>query len=72
MAIHIERSGAGYDISATPPHVPVSWRSDSPMSATQVIDALKERGCHQTDIGDALYTANPRWLEDQDIDGRRL
>ena len=64
MAIHVERAVSGYKVCATPPHVRVSWRSDAPMSASQLIDALKERGCHQTDIGDALYTANPKWLED--------
>jgi hypothetical protein len=64
MAIHIERAASGYRVTATPPHVAVSWRSDVPMSARQLIDALQTRGCHQTDIGDALCTANPRWLED--------
>jgi hypothetical protein len=64
MPIHIERAGSSYRVCATPPHVAVSWQPDSAMSARQLVDALKERGCHQTDIGDAFFSANPNWLED--------
>ena len=27
-----------------------------------LVDALRQRGCHQTDIGDAFYFADPEWL----------
>jgi hypothetical protein len=33
------------------------------MSVDDRIAALKERGCHQTDIGDAFYEANLGWLD---------
>jgi hypothetical protein len=27
---------------------------------------LREHGCHQTDIGDAFYEADPDWLDHLD------
>jgi hypothetical protein len=35
-----------------------------PVAADELIDRLRQLGCHQTDIGDAFYAANPKWLED--------
>ena len=34
------------------------------MPVSELIAALLQRGCHQTDIGDAFYAANPNWLAD--------
>jgi hypothetical protein len=31
------------------------------MGADELIDALLERGCHQRDIGDAFFEADPEW-----------
>jgi hypothetical protein len=30
--------------------------------ADELIAALRDQGCHQTDIGDAFYAADPEWL----------
>jgi hypothetical protein len=32
------------------------------MGARQLCRALLERGCHQTDVGDAFHDADPAWL----------
>jgi len=39
------------------------------MPARELIAALLERGCHQTDVGDALYAANPNWLAEMRTQG---
>jgi hypothetical protein len=31
------------------------------MTNKELISALRERGCHDTDIGDAFYDADPEW-----------
>jgi hypothetical protein len=31
------------------------------MEIDDLIAALTERGCHQTDIGDAFFEADPEW-----------
>ncbi|HEX7124071.1 MAG TPA: hypothetical protein VF178_16960 [Gemmatimonadaceae bacterium] len=36
--------------------------STSPMSADALIEHLLAIGCHQTDIGDAFYEADPEWV----------
>jgi hypothetical protein len=33
------------------------------MSAEELVGELRSRGCHQTDIGDAFYDADPQWLD---------
>jgi hypothetical protein len=63
MAIRIERVGGKYSAVVTPPHGrSTSWRTTEPLILTDLIDALSRRGCHQTDIGDALYEADPEWV----------
>lgn len=32
------------------------------MSRDELVAALQEIGCHQTDIGDAFFEADPDWL----------
>ena len=32
------------------------------MRTDDLVAALRERGCHQTDIGDAFDEADPEWL----------
>lgn len=34
-----------------------------PIGARELIDKLKSLGCHQVDIGDALYDCDPKWLD---------
>jgi len=65
MSIKIEKTPSGYLASVTPPHGKGRyWQTDKPMTADELVEALKELGCHQTDIGDAFYFANPNWLDD--------
>jgi hypothetical protein len=33
------------------------------MSRAELVAALLGLGCHQTDIGDAFYVADPDWLD---------
>ena len=63
MAIIITRIGQHYSAEVTPPHGGGKpWSTSEPMSTDDLVDALRERGCHQTDIGDAFYDADPEWL----------
>jgi hypothetical protein len=59
MPITINRVGDLYEAHVTPPHG-AEWRSP-PMSTDRLVAALLERICHQTDVGDAFYEADPRW-----------
>jgi hypothetical protein len=52
-----------YAARITPPHGDVEpWASPGPLPLRELIDALRERGCHQQDIGDALYAVDPDWV----------
>lgn len=65
MPIEIWRVETGFLAHVTPPHGNgVEWQSTTPMDAEALIDALRDRGCHQTDIGDAFHAADPEWLSD--------
>jgi hypothetical protein len=61
--IQVAKVPKGYIAHATPPHVKTEWRSTKPLLAKALIAVLVERGAHQTDIGDALYAADPDWLQ---------
>jgi hypothetical protein len=64
MALTITKLPSGlYEASATPPHVKGSWTTPEPMPARRLIEELQERGCHQQDIGDAMYEQDPDWLK---------
>lgn len=64
MSLNVRRTPSGlYLASATPPHVMNPWSTDQPVSLRQLIEELRARGCHQQDIGDALYQQDPQWLE---------
>ena len=66
MAIKIEKVDGGYVARVTPPHGDGRpWASDHPQSADALVAELQRRGCHQTDIGDAFYEADPNWLTQQ-------
>jgi hypothetical protein len=63
MPIVIRKDGEFYMAEVTPPHGQgVAWSTPQPMSRDELIEALRERGCHQADIGDAFYEADPHWL----------
>jgi hypothetical protein len=63
MAITIRRVGDRYLAEVTPPHAGgTAWTTPAPLEAQELIRDLLGRGCHQTDIGDALYEADDAWL----------
>ena len=63
MPIKILFTQKGYFAQVTPPHGANSnWKNEQPMSAGALIKELLKLGCHQTDIGDAFYEADPDWL----------
>lgn len=62
MAIQVQRRGKLFTAEVTPPHGNgTPWRSPRPMTVGELVDELRKLGCHQTDIGDALYEADPDW-----------
>ena len=69
MAIKIEKAGNGYLAKITPPHGSGSnWETRVPLTSEQLIQQLLMLGCHQTDIGDAFYEADPEWLKNNEND----
>jgi hypothetical protein len=52
-----------YEATATPPHVKTPWSTTKPIPLQKLIDELRVRGCHQQDIGDALYEQDEHWTE---------
>lgn len=63
MAITITRVADKYRADVTPPHAGgTAWRTAEPMEVNELIQELVNRGCHQTDIGDALYEADDAWV----------
>lgn len=64
MQLRIRRAENGYVATVTPSHGDdVRWEVTTPVSQGALIDALVELGFHQQDIGDALYEADPEWLD---------
>ena len=61
--IKIEKVAGGYLARATPPHGQEFWRNASPLSSAELIDALRTRGIHTAYITNALYEADPEWLQ---------
>lgn len=62
MPIEIRRVNDGYEARVTPPHGNGSaWETKGSLPIRELIAALEQLGCHQTDIGDALYDADPEW-----------
>lgn len=63
MPIQIELDGERYAPSVAPPHGREAWATTVPMTVDVLNRSLYELGCHQTDIGDAFYAADPEWVE---------
>ena len=64
MAISIKKIGDAYLARVTPPHGGGrDWEIATPTAREQLIRQLLELGCHQTDIGDAFFEADPEWLK---------
>jgi hypothetical protein len=67
MSLVVRKTKSGlYEATATPPHVKASWSTTEPIPARQLIKELESRGCHQQDVGDALYEQDPNWVENLD------
>jgi hypothetical protein len=63
MTIRIQMVRRLYQADTTPPHGGnTPWSSPEPMSRESLVQLLLSSGCHQTDIGDAFYEADPEWL----------
>jgi hypothetical protein len=62
MSVIIERVGPMYAARVTPPHGKAAWSTNEPMARDELVSRLLALGCHQTDIGDAFYEADPEWL----------
>jgi hypothetical protein len=64
MGLSIRKLPSGlYEASATPPHVKKAWTTPEPLTARDLINELQVRGCHQHDVGDAMYEQDPGWVE---------
>jgi hypothetical protein len=64
VALTIFRLGERlYIATVTPPHCKNERMSLQPIELRQLIAELEDIGCHQQDIGDALYEADPEWLD---------
>ena len=63
MSITIKLVETGYLASVRPPNGRISWDTSKPMNRRELIDQLLSLDCHQTDIGDAFYAADPDWLD---------
>jgi hypothetical protein len=50
-----------YEVLATPPEVAEAWSAKVPIGANELISQLYNRGCHTTDIADALNVQDPDW-----------
>ena len=60
MAIQLRLDGERFWVEVT--HLDgAEWRPDRPLTATEVLRELSRRGCHSTDITDALDQADPSW-----------
>jgi len=66
MPIVIEKVGSHYSARVSPPESDFgTWKTEEPLGVESLVQALLALGCHQTDIGDAFYSADPDWLGDQ-------
>jgi hypothetical protein len=60
-----------YRVTLMPPQG--TWTSDRELTATEVIERLSERGCHSTDVTDALDATGNDWrpAHDEEVRQRR-
>ena len=72
MPIRLTSDGDRLWVEVTPSHAS-AWRSDAALTATGVLEILAAKGCHSTDIADALYAADSDWAvrDDAEVSRRR-
>ncbi|MBV9050427.1 MAG: hypothetical protein JOY58_19320 [Solirubrobacterales bacterium] len=64
MPIVIEKVDDMYRARVSPPHGGGEpWSTVEPLPRDGLIEALRALGCHQTDIGDAFFAADPGWVD---------
>ena len=60
MPLRIKKSGQRYEAEVSSPHGSGEpWKTEQPLEVEELIAQLRRLGCHQTDIGDAFYEADP-------------
>lgn len=65
MPIEVCKDGDRYTASVTPPHGGgQAWATPEPLTAQDLVEQLLALGCHQTDVGDAMYAADRGWLNE--------
>lgn len=69
MSVEITYEGGLYRVHLSPPNG-APWVSPL-LTPTEVLEQLSARGCHSTDITDALFAANPAWPQAHDAEVRR-
>lgn len=70
LSLDVTYEAGGYRVDVSPPHAE-TWESPHLLTATEVLEELSKRGCHSTDITDALFAANPAWTHEHDEDVQR-
>ena len=65
MSLIIQKVGDDYIADVKHEYQKIFWKSEKPMPKDKLISKLLELGCHQQDIGDAFYEADPNWLEEK-------
>jgi hypothetical protein len=64
MSLILRKTPNGlYEATASPPHTKTPWSTTKPIAVRRLIEELKARGCHQQDIGDAIYEQDQNWME---------
>jgi hypothetical protein len=71
--IRVWKVGDLYAAEASPPHVSETWETASPLTPTELLSEMANRGCHSTDATDALDASGGEWrpVHDAEVWRRR-
>jgi len=70
VAILLTLDGERFWVEVTPRDAD-EWRSDQPLTATEVLGVLSKRGCDSTEVIYALDQADPTWSVRHDAEVMR-
>jgi hypothetical protein len=71
VAIELARTAAGWQARVTPPHGAGDGLRVGPIELRELIEQLRDHGCHPTDISDAVFATDRKaWKEVFDPDGQ--